>query len=41
MAYYHKKTTFKGYDQNMVGLNFKDFLDLERRDIILAKSKLK
>ena len=35
-----QKTTFKGYDQNMVGLNFKDFLDLERGDTILGKSKL-
>ena len=37
---YYRKTTFKGYDQNMVGLNFKDFLDLERGDTILGKSKL-
>ena len=36
-----QKTTFKGYDQNMVGLNFKDFLDLERGDTILGESKLK
>ena len=35
-----QKTTFKGYDQNMVGLNFKDFLDLEKGDTILGKSKL-
>ena len=35
-----QKTTFKGYDQNMVGLNFKDFLDLERSDTILRESKL-
>ena len=35
-----QKTTFKGYDQNMVRLNFKDFLDLDRGDIILGKSKL-
>ena len=35
-----QKTTFKGYDENMVGLNFKDFLDLERGDTILGKSKL-
>ena len=34
------KTTFKGYDQNMVGQNFKDFFDLERGDTILGKSKL-
>ena len=35
-----QKTTFKGYDQNMVGLNFKDFLDLERGDTVLGKSRL-
>ena len=35
-----QKTTFKGYDQNMVGLNFKDFLDSERGDTILDESKL-
>ena len=35
-----QKTTFKGFDQNMVGLNFKDFLDLEKGDTILGKSKL-
>ena len=40
MVYYHKKTTFKGYDQYLVGLNFKDFLDLKRGDTILGKSKL-
>ena len=34
------KTTFKGYDQNMVGLNFKIFLDLEKGDTILGLSKL-
>ena len=33
------KTTFKRYDQNMVRLIFKEFLDLERGDIILGKSK--
>ena len=26
-VYYHKKNTYKGYDQNMVGINFKNFLD--------------
>ena len=35
-----QKTTFKVYEQNMVGLNFKDFLDLERGDTILGESKL-
>ena len=35
-----QKTTFKGFDQNMVGLNFKNFLDLERADAFLGKSKL-
>ena len=35
-----QKTTFKGYDQNVVGLNFKDFLDLERGETILGESKL-
>ena len=35
-----QKTTFEGYDQNMVGLNFKDFLDLEKANTILGKSKL-
>ena len=35
-----QKTTFKGFDQNMVGLNFKDFLDLEIGGTILGKSKL-
>ena len=35
-----QKTTFKGYDQNMVGLNYKVFLDLERCDTILGESKL-
>ena len=36
----HKKTTVKGYDQNMVGLNFKDFSDLERGYTIIGKSTL-
>ena len=31
-----QKTTFKWYDQNKVGLNLKDFLDLERGDNILG-----
>ena len=31
-----QKTTFKGYDQSMVGLKFKDYLDLERGDTILS-----
>ena len=31
-----KKTTFKGYDQNMVGLNFKDFPDLEKGEIFFG-----
>ena len=35
-----QKTTFKVSDQNMVGLNFKDFLDLEKGDTILGNSKL-
>ena len=35
-----QKTTFKAYDQNMVGLNFRDFLDLKKGDTILGKSKL-
>ena len=35
-----QKTTFKGYDQNIVGLDFKDFVDLERCDTILVTSKL-
>ena len=35
-----QKTNFKGYDQNMVGLNSKDFLDLERGDTFVGKSKL-
>ena len=35
-----QKTAFKGYDQNMVGLIFKGFLDLERGDSISAKSKV-
>ena len=35
-----QKTTFKGYDQNMVGLIFKVFLDLERGDTILGELKL-
>ena len=35
-----QKTTFKGYDQKMVGLNFKVFLDLEKSDTILGISKL-
>ena len=34
-----QKTTFKGYDQFMVGLNFKDFLDLDRGDTILDKNQ--
>ena len=34
------KTVFKGYDQDMVRLNFKNFLNLERGDTILGKSKL-
>ena len=37
---FSQKTTFKGYDQNMVGLNFKDFPNLERDDTFLGKSKL-
>ena len=40
IVYYHKKTTFKKYDQNMVGMNFKDFLELENGEMILGKSKL-
>ena len=40
MVYYLKKTTFKGFDQNMVGLNLKGFLDLEKGYTILVKSKL-
>ena len=35
-----KKTVFKEYNQNMVGLNFNDFLDLKRGNIVLVKSKL-
>ena len=34
-----QKTTFRGYEKNMVGLNFKDFLDLERGDTFFGKSK--
>ena len=34
-----QKTTFKGYDQKLVGLNFKDFLDLERGVTILDKNQ--
>ena len=34
-----QKTTFKGYDQSTVGLNSKEFLDLERVGTILGKSK--
>ena len=34
------KTTFKRYDQNMVGLKFKDSLELERDDFISGKSRL-
>ena len=35
-----QKTTFKAYDQIMVGLSFKDFLDLERGGTIFGKPKL-
>ena len=35
-----QKTTFKGHNQNRVGLNIKDFLDLEKGDTIVGKSKL-
>ena len=35
-----QKTTFKGFDQNMMGLIFKDFLDLERGITVSSQSKL-
>ena len=36
-----QKTAFKEYDQNMVGLIFKGFLDLETGDSFSGKSKIK
>ena len=39
LVYYHK-SDFQRYGQNMLGLNFKDFLDLEVGDSILGKSEL-
>ena len=39
MVFYPKKTTFKCYDQDMVGLNFKEFPDLEKADFVLGKPK--
>ena len=38
---YYQKTTSNGFDQNLVGLNFKDFFGLERGENLLGKSKLK
>ena len=35
------KTSFKRYDQKLVGLNFKDFSHLQRGDTILGNSQLK
>ena len=35
-----QKTTFKRYHKNMVELNFKDFLDLQRGDTSVGKSEI-
>ena len=36
-----EKTTFKGYDQEISGVSFKDILDLERGQTVHNLSKLK
>ena len=41
MGFFGEKTTFKGYDQEISGVSFKDFLDLERGQTIHKKSKLR
>ena len=38
MVYYHKETKFKGFDQNVVQLNFKGFHGLENGETIFGKS---
>ena len=37
---FSQKTTFKGYDPNLVGFIFKDFLDLQNGATISSKSNL-
>ena len=36
-----QKITFKGFNQNIINLKYKDFLDLERSETIKNISKLK